>query len=159
MRITPACRQTGITYKKNNKYLNMKLIKFIIVGFVFGIVLTKSEAVSWYRIYEMFQFQSFHMYGIIMVAVLTGVIGIQIIKKYQLKDSTGSPIYIADKEPSTFRYVIGGIIFGLGWALVGSCPGPMFILIGAGFTSVILVLLGAIAGTFLYGVLKDKLPH
>lgn len=137
----------------------MKLIKFILVGFVFGIVLTKSEAVSWYRIYEMFQFQSFHMYGIIMVAVLTGVIGIQIIKKYELNDSTGTPIRIADKEPSTARYVLGGIIFGLGWALVGSCPGPIFILIGAGFTSVIVVLLGAIIGTFLYGVLKDKLPH
>ncbi|MFL9829518.1 DUF6691 family protein [Flavobacterium sp. ST-87] len=137
----------------------MKLIKFILVGFVFGIVLTKSEAVSWYRIYEMFQFQSFHMYGIIMVAVLTGVIGIQIIKKYQLKDSTGTLICIADKEPSTARYVLGGIIFGLGWALAGSCPGPIFILIGAGFTSVIIVFLGAMIGTFLYGVLKDKLPH
>jgi len=137
----------------------MKLIKFILVGFVFGIVLTKSEAVSWYRIYEMFQFGSFHMYGIIMVAVLTGVIGIQIIKKYKLKDYSGTPIHIADKEPGTVRYLLGGIIFGLGWALVGSCPGPIFILIGAGFTSVILVLLGALLGTFLYGILKEKLPH
>jgi uncharacterized membrane protein YedE/YeeE len=137
----------------------MKLIKFILVGFIFGIVLTKSEAVSWYRIYEMFQFQSFHMYGIIMVAVLTGIIGIQIIKKYNLKDSSGTPIRIADKVPGTFRYLVGGVIFGLGWALAGSCPGPIFILIGAGFTSVILVLLGALIGTFLYGVVKDKLPH
>lgn len=137
----------------------MKLIKFIVVGFVFGIVLTKSEAVSWYRIYEMFQFQSFHMYGIIMVAVLTGIIGIQVIKKYNLKDSSGTPICIPDKEHSIPRYLLGGIIFGLGWALAGSCPGPIFILIGAGFTSVILVLLGAMIGTFLYGVLKDKLPH
>jgi uncharacterized membrane protein YedE/YeeE len=137
----------------------MKLIKFILVGFIFGIVLTKSEAVSWYRIYEMFQFESFHMYGIIMVAVLTGVIGIQIIKKYKLKDYSGTPIHIADKEPGTVRYLLGGIIFGLGWALVGSCPGPIFILIGAGFTSVILVLLGALLGTFLYGILKEKLPH
>lgn len=137
----------------------MKLVKFILVGFVFGIVLTKSEAVSWYRIYEMFQFQSFHMYGIIMVAVLTGIIGIQIIKKYHLKDSSGAPIHIADKEPATVRYLLGGIIFGLGWALAGSCPGPIFILIGAGFVSVILVLLGALAGTFIYGVIKEKLPH
>lgn len=158
MRITPACRQIAITYK-NNKYLNMKLVKFILVGFIFGIVLTKSEAVSWYRIYEMFQFQSFHMYGIIMVAVLTGIIGIQIIKKYNLKDYSGTSIHIADKEPSTVRYLLGGVIFGLGWALVGSCPGPIFILIGAGFTTVILVLVGALLGTFLYGVLKDKLPH
>lgn len=137
----------------------MKLVKFILVGFVFGIVLTKSEAVSWYRIYEMFQFQSFHMYGIIMVAVLTGVIGIQIIKRYNLKDYSGTPICIPDKEHSTARYLLGGIIFGLGWALAGSCPGPIFILIGAGFTSVIVVLLGAVLGTFLYGVLKNKLPH
>lgn len=137
----------------------MKLVKFILVGFVFGIVLTKSEAVSWYRIYEMFQFQSFHMYGIIMVAVLTGIIGIQIIKRYHLKDYSGTPICIPDKEHSIVRYLIGGIIFGLGWALAGSCPGPIFILIGAGFTSVIVVLLGAVLGTFIYGVLKNKLPH
>ncbi|MFA9191432.1 DUF6691 family protein [Flavobacterium sp. FZUC8N2.13] len=137
----------------------MKLIKFILVGFVFGIVLTKSEAVSWYRIYEMFQFQSFHMYGIIMVAVLTGIIGIQIIKRYKLKDNSGIPICIPEKEPSTARYLLGGLIFGLGWALVGSCPGPIFILLGAGFSSVILVFVGALVGTFLYGVLKNKLPH
>ncbi|MFC5683340.1 DUF6691 family protein [Flavobacterium sp. MAHUQ-51] len=137
----------------------MKLIKFILVGFVFGIVLTKSEAVSWYRIYEMFQFQSFHMYGIIMIAVLTGVIGIQLIKKFNVKDYSGEPIKIENKEPSTVRYLLGGLIFGLGWALAGSCPGPIFILIGAGFNTVIIVLLGALLGTFLYGVLKDKLPH
>jgi len=137
----------------------MKLIKFILVGFVFGIVLTKSEAVSWYRIYEMFQFQSFHMYGIIMVAVLTGIIGIQIIKRFHLKDYSGTPIFIPNKEHSIARYLLGGIIFGLGWALAGSCPGPIFILIGSGFISVIVVLLGAVLGTFLYGVLKNKLPH
>lgn len=137
----------------------MKLIKFILVGFAFGIVLTKSEAVSWYRIYEMFQFQSFHMYGIIMIAVLTGVIGIQLIKKFNVKDYSGEPIKIENKEPSTVRYLLGGLIFGLGWALAGSCPGPIFILIGAGFSTVIIVLLGALLGTFLYGVLKDKLPH
>lgn len=137
----------------------MKLVKFILVGFVFGLVLTKSEAVSWYRIYEMFQFQSFHMYGIIMTAILTGIIGIQIIKKYNLKDYSGAPIHIDDKDPSTVRYVLGGLIFGLGWALVGSCPGPIFILLGAGFITVILVLAGALLGTFLYGVFKNKLPH
>ena len=137
----------------------MKLIKFILVGFAFGIVLTKSEAVSWYRIYEMFQFQSFHMYGIIMIAVLTGVLGIQLIKKFNVKDYSGEPIKIENKEPSTVRYLLGGLIFGLGWALAGSCPGPIFILIGAGFSAVIIVLLGALLGTFLYGVLKDKLPH
>lgn len=137
----------------------MNTIKYLFVGFVFGIVLTKAEAISWYRIYEMFMFQSFHMYGIIMVAVLTGVIGVQIIKRNKLKDITGSPIKILDKEPGSARYWIGGIFFGLGWALVGSCPGPIFILIGAGFWTVSIVLFGALFGTFLYGLFKNKLPH
>jgi uncharacterized membrane protein YedE/YeeE len=137
----------------------MKVLKYLIVGFVFGMVLTKSEAVSWYRIYEMFQFQSFHMYGIIAVAILTGVIGIQIIKRNNLKDIKGQPIEIQDKEKGSARYWIGGLFFGLGWALVGSCPGPIFILLGAGFWNVIWVLFGALLGTFIYGLLKDKLPH
>lgn len=137
----------------------MKLLKFLLVGFVFGIILTKSEAVSWYRIYEMFQFQSFHMYGIITTAIITGVIGIQIIKRNNLKDINGQAIVIVDKENSNARYWIGGILFGLGWALVGACPGPIYILIGAGFWSIFIVLFGALLGTYLYGVFKDKLPH
>ncbi|RKS02277.1 MULTISPECIES: DUF6691 family protein [unclassified Flavobacterium] len=137
----------------------MKLLKYIIVGFIFGIVLTKAEAVSWYRIYEMFHFQSFHMYGIIGVAVVTGLIGIQIIRRKKLKDIDGNSIYIQDKEKGNIRYWIGGTLFGLGWAMVGACPGPIFILLGAGFISVGLILLGAIFGTFLYGLIKDKLPH
>lgn len=137
----------------------MNVLKYLLVGFVFGIVLTKSEAVSWYRIYEMFQFQSFHMYGIMGVAVATGLTGIQIIKRNKLKSIKGQPIEILDKEKGSTRYWIGGVFFGLGWALVGSCPGPIFILIGAGFFPVILVLFGALTGTFIYGLLKDKLPH
>ena len=137
----------------------MNVFKYLLVGFVFGIVLTKSEAVSWYRIYEMFHFQSFHMYGIIMVAIATGVIGIQIMKRKNIKDYTGLPIEIQDKEPGNLRYWIGGLFFGLGWALVGCCPGPIFILLGAGFGSVVFVLMGALLGTFLYGLLKNKLPH
>lgn len=137
----------------------MKVLKYLLVGFVFGIVLTKSEAVSWYRIYEMFQFQSFHMYGIIMVAIGTGLIGIQIIKRKNVKDIKGLPIEIVDKEPGSIRYWVGGILFGLGWALVGACPGPIYILLGAGFWSILIVLFGALFGTYLYGVLKDKLPH
>lgn len=137
----------------------MNLLKYIIVGFIFGIVLTKTEAVSWYRIYEMFQFQSFHMYGIIMTAIATGLIGIQIIKRKKIKDINGNPIYIQDKEKGNVRYWMGGILFGLGWAMVGACPGPIFILLGSGFLSVGLILIGALFGTFLYGVLKDKLPH
>ncbi|MGC4042088.1 MAG: YeeE/YedE thiosulfate transporter family protein [Flavobacterium sp.] len=137
----------------------MKYIKFLLVGFVFGIILTKAEAVSWYRIYEMFQFQSFHMYGIIMTAIVVGVIGVQFIKRKQLKDIDGNPIVIQDKEKGSARYWIGGLLFGLGWAMVGACPGPIFIMLGAGFMSVGLILIGALLGTFLYGVLKDKLPH
>lgn len=137
----------------------MKALKYLLVGFIFGIVLTKCEAVSWYRIYEMFYFQSFHMYGIIGVAVTTGVIGIQIIKKFELKNIKNQPIIIAEKEKGSFRYWIGGLFFGLGWALVGCCPGPIFILIGAGFLPAILVLIGALFGTFVYGVFKDKIPH
>ena len=137
----------------------MNLLKYLAVGFLFGLVLSKSEAVSWYRIYEMFMFQSFHMYGIIGVAIATGVIGIQVIKRKKLKDIDGFPIEILDKEKGSIRYWIGGLLFGLGWALVGSCPGPIFILIGAGFMSVGIILVGALLGTFLYGVIKDKLPH
>lgn len=137
----------------------MKALKYLLVGVFFGIVLTKSEAVSWYRIYEMFQFQSFHMYGIIMVAIGTGLIGIQIIKRNQWKNIKGVIFSIPNKEPGTFRYWIGGLIFGLGWALAGACPGPIFILMGSGYASVILVFIGALAGTFVYGVIKDKLPH
>jgi uncharacterized protein len=137
----------------------MKVLKFLIIGFIFGIVLTKSEAVSWYRIYEMFQFQSFHMYGIIGVAVATGIIGIQIIKRKNIKDIKGHPIVIIEKESGNARYWIGGTLFGLGWGLVGACPGPIFILLGAGFLPVVLVLIGAVLGTFLYGLIKSKLPH
>ncbi|MGV3697888.1 DUF6691 family protein [Flavobacterium sp.] len=137
----------------------MKYLKYILVGFFFGIVLTKAEAVSWYRIYEMFQFQSFHMYGIIMTAIAVGLIGVQIMKKQQMKDINGNLIVIQDKEKGSVRYWAGGVIFGLGWAMVGACPGPIFIMLGAGFMSVGLILVGALLGTFLYGVLKDKLPH
>lgn len=137
----------------------MKAVKFLAVGFLFGIFLTKSEAVSWYRIFEMFRFQSFHMYGIIGVAVTIGLIGVQLIKRNKLKDIHNQPIAIPDKDPGSARYWIGGTIFGLGWALAGTCPGPIFILIGAGYFPVIIVLIGALLGTFLYGLIKDNLPH
>ncbi len=137
----------------------MKTIKFLLTGFFFGVVLTKSEAVSWYRIYEMFHFQSFHMYGIIITAVVTGFLGISLFKRRKVKSITGDPIVIADKEPGNARYWIGGLFFGLGWALAGACPGPVFILLGAGYLPMVFVLAGALIGTFIYGVLKDKLPH
>lgn len=137
----------------------MKLARFFLIGVFFGIILTKAEAVSWYRIYEMFHFQSFHMFGIIGTALFTGSIGLQIIKKKKLKDFNGLPIQIIEKERGFWKYILGGILFGLGWALVGSCPGPIFILLGTGTYAVAVVFIGALLGTYIYGLLKEYLPH
>jgi uncharacterized membrane protein YedE/YeeE len=137
----------------------MKFIKFLILGAIFGIVMAKSEAISWYRIQEMFRFQAFHMYGIIGTAVTLGVIGVALIKKFKIRDFKGNPIAFHPKDMSTARYIIGGTIFGLGWALSGACPGPMVVNVGYGFLPMIIVFLFAIFGTALYGVLKNKLPH
>ena len=137
----------------------MKFIKFLLVGVLFGVVMTKSEAISWYRIQEMFRFQSFHMYGIMMTAMGLGIIGVAIIKKFKIRDISGNPISFYPKEKSVFRYLIGGVIFGLGWALVGACPGPIAVNIGYGYFSLILVLIFAVIGTYLYGLFKDRLPH
>ncbi len=137
----------------------MKFIKFLLVGIFFGIVLVKSEAVSWYRIYEMFRFQSFHMYGIIGTAIATGVLFVQLATKRKLKNLEGVPVNIPKKGNGFIRYIIGGSIFGLGWALIGACPGPMYILLGTGVYSMLIVIAAAILGTFIYGILKNKLPH
>jgi uncharacterized membrane protein YedE/YeeE len=137
----------------------MKYIKFLLAGILFGIVMTKAEIISWYRIYEMFRFESFHMYGIIGSAVILGVIMVQIMKRKQMKDITGTEVKFNPKQMSVTRYLLGGTIFGLGWALSGACPGPMFVLVGYGYLSILLVIGGAILGTFVYGLLRDKLPH
>lgn len=137
----------------------MKLIKFLVLGIVFGIVMAKSEAISWFRIQEMFRFQAFHMYGIIGTAVTLGVIGVALIKKFRIRDFHGNPILFHPKEKSIVRYLIGGTVFGLGWALSGACPGPMVVNIGYGFFAMIIVFFFAYIGTFLYGYFKDKLPH
>jgi len=137
----------------------MKALKFIFTGILFGIVMTKSETISWYRIQEMFRFQSFHMFGIIGTAVAIGIIGVSLIKKYKLKDIEGQFIVIPTKDKGWKRTLLGGIIFGLGWALTGACPGPMFINVGAGYLVLLLVIFGAVLGTYIYGILKDKLPH
>jgi uncharacterized protein len=137
----------------------MKFIKFLIAGTVFGIVMAKSEAFSWYRIQEMFRFQAFHMYGIIGTAVTLGVIGVALIKKFNLRDFNGNPIVFYPKDKSVARYLIGGTIFGLGWALSGACPGPMVVNIGYGYITMAIVFLFALIGTYLYGIIKDKLPH
>ena len=136
-----------------------KYIKFFIVGILFGIVLVKSEAVSWYRIFEMFKFQSFHMYGIIGTAVITGITLLLIAKLLKVKNIEGSFLQVPLKESGFKRYIIGGTIFGLGWALCGACPGPMYILIGTGVPSILIVIASALLGTFVYGIVKDKLPH
>ncbi|PYF70053.1 DUF6691 family protein [Pedobacter nutrimenti] len=137
----------------------MKTLKYILAGILFGIVMSKSEAISWFRIQEMFRFQSFHMYGIIGTAVILGVISVLVIKRFRIKDSSGHPIVFADKNKPYLRYLIGGLIFGLGWALTGACPGPMFVNLGYGYLAMLVVIVGALAGTYLYGVIKDKLPH
>lgn len=137
----------------------MKFIKFLILGIVFGILMAKSEAFSWYRIQEMFRFQSFHMYGIIGTAVVLGASIVALIKKFGIRDFAGNPILFHPKDKSFKRYIIGGTIFGLGWALSGACPGPMVVNIGYGYLSFIIVFLFATLGTFLYGRFKDSLPH
>lgn len=137
----------------------MRIISYLFIGIFFGIVMFKSEAASWFRIYEMFQFQSFHMYGIMGSALILGIIGIQIIKRKKLKSFFGKPIEFTPKDKSFSRYMYGGIIFGLGWALAGACPGPIFTLVGAGFLPILIVFFGALLGTFLYGLLRKKLPH
>lgn len=137
----------------------MKFLKFLFVGIFFGIVLVKSEAVSWYRIFEMFKFQSFHMYGIIGSAVLLGIISIWLIKKMKLKSIEGNEIHLPPKDRGFTRYILGGTLFGLGWALAGACPGPMYILVGTGVLSMLIVIAAAVLGTFMYGVLKNILPH
>jgi len=137
----------------------MKFLKFLLIGIFFGIVLVKSEAVSWFRIYEMFRFQSFHMYGIIGTAIASGILFLQISKRGYIKSIKGVNIFVPKKEKGLIRYIIGGIIFGFGWALIGACPGPMYVLLGTGVWSMIIVIAAAILGTFIYGVLKDKLPH
>lgn len=137
----------------------MRYILYLFIGLFFGIVLFKSEAASWFRIYEMFQFGSFHMYGIIGSALVVGILGIQIIKWQSITPIDGGEMQLKSKERGVTRYLLGGIIFGLGWALAGACPGPMYVLAGAGYTSILIVIFGALLGTFIYGVLKKYLPH
>ncbi|HXW00811.1 MAG TPA: DUF6691 family protein [Anaerolineae bacterium] len=133
--------------------------RYILIGILLGIVLYKSEAVSWFRIYEMFKFQSFHMFGIIGSAVIAGILIVQVIKKRNVRTVTGEPIVIKDKANTIPRYLVGGFIFGLGWALAGACPAPMFILLGSGYTVLVVYLVAAMTGTYLYGVLRKRLPH
>ena len=137
----------------------MKYIKFLLVGVLFGIVLSKSEVISWFRIYEMFKLQSFHMYGVIGSAVAIGMVLIYLFKTGKLKTFMGKPIVVEPKKKGVARNLIGGVIFGLGWALGGACPGPMYVLVGKGVVAILVVLFGAHLGAFLYHAMKHRLPH
>lgn len=134
-------------------------MKYLLPGIFFGFVAVKSEVVSWFRIQEMFHFDSIHMYGIIGLAVLVGMISLQIIKRFQVKDLSGAPISVADKDIPLKRYIIGGSIFGLGWALVGACPGPLYALVGNGYWMMLVPMFFALLGTMTYGIIREKLPH
>jgi uncharacterized membrane protein YedE/YeeE len=133
-------------------------VKYLFAGLFFGILLVKSQVISWFRIQEMFRLQSFHMYGIIGSAVVTGIISVWLIKKFRVKTIHGEPIVLHAKQFNKGQ-VYGGLLFGAGWALTGACPGPLYALIGTGATVVIITLLSAIAGTWVYGWLREKLPH
>ncbi|SEO96506.1 hypothetical protein SAMN05192574_11782 [Mucilaginibacter gossypiicola] len=136
----------------------MRNIKYLFAGLLFGIVLVKSEVISWFRVQEMFRLQSFHMYGIIGSAIAVGMISVLIIKRFKIKTLSGEPIVIPDKK-FNWGNVYGGLIFGLGWAITGACPGPLFAQIGSGFLVTSVTLLSAILGTWVYGLVREKLPQ
>ena len=136
----------------------MKQIKFLFIGTLFGIIMTKSEVISWFRIQEMFQLQSFHMFGVIGTAVFVGIVSVAIIKKYNIKTIQGEKIIIVPK-PFTKGQIYGSLLFGLGWAMTGACPGPIFAQIGTGLISGFVILASALLGTWTYGFFQEKLPH
>jgi uncharacterized membrane protein YedE/YeeE len=133
-------------------------LNYIAVGIIFGITFTKAEIISWFRIQEMFRLQSFHMFGVIGTAVVVGMISVWLIKKFNAKTISGEKIVFTNKKFNKGQ-IYGGLLFGLGWAMTGACPGPLFAQIGSGFLVIFVVLLSAIAGTWVYGLFRDKLPH
>lgn len=142
----------------SSKYPWYHNLKYLVAGIIFGIIFVKAEVISWFRIQEMFRLQSFHMYGIIGSAVVVGMISVWLIKKFNIKTIYGEPISIPSKKFNKGQ-IYGGLIFGFGWAITGACPGPLFAQIGTGALAVSVTLLGAIAGTWVYGYFRDKLPH
>lgn len=137
----------------------MKNVRILLAGIIFGIIMVKSEAVSWFRIQEMFRFQSFHMYGIICTAVVVGAVLLQVVKRSRLKNIDGDDITIPQRPPLYKAAILGGIIFGIGWAFTGACPGPLFVNLGAGYSVIIAPILAAVLGAFVYGLLQKRLPH
>ncbi|MDD5388162.1 MAG: YeeE/YedE thiosulfate transporter family protein [Gallionellaceae bacterium] len=137
-----------------------RYLPYLLVGVLFGFVLIKAETASWYRIQEMFHFQSFHMFGILISAIITGLISVQIVKRMNKQTALdGQAIDIPEKAPGRKSYIFGGLIFGFGWGLIGLCPGPIFALVGTGSLGAVVVLAGALHGTWLYGALKQHMPH
>ncbi|HCA82519.1 MAG TPA: transporter [Flavobacteriales bacterium] len=136
-----------------------KNLFFLVIGVVFGTILTKGEVISWFRIQEMFHFQSFHMYGVIGCAVVVGALSVQLIQRFNIKTIHGERINL-EKKPAQYKaHILGGTLFGMGWALTGACPAPIYALTGAGYYPMITVLFSAVMGTFTYALVKDKLPH
>lgn len=133
-------------------------LKYLAIGIAFGVVFVKSEAISWFRIQEMFRLASFHMYGIIGTAVIVGRVSVFLIRRFRIRTLAGEQVVIQDKVFNRGQ-IYGGLTFGLGWALTGACPGPLFAQIGAGFAPVVITLLSAVAGTWVYGYFRDRLPH
>ena len=138
----------------------MRFLPYLLAGIAFGFVMIKSEAASWYRIMEMFYFQSFHMFGIMASAIATGLIGVLLLRRYgRLLTLDGEAIVIPQKAPGRYNYIFGGLIFGLGWGIIGLCPGPIFSLVGMGSIGALAALAGALHGTWLYGLVKNRLLH
>ena len=132
---------------------------YLLVGIAFGIVITKSEVISWFRIQEMFRFQGWHMFGVFATALPTAIVGVQLLKR-RARTVTGERITTSPKQWGTgVRYVAGGTIFGLGWALTGACPGPMYALVGNGVSAILVAIAFALVGTWTYGRLRGTLPH
>jgi len=151
-------RITNASTQPEQQYSWRYYIRFVAAGIFFGILLVKSEVISWFRIQEMFRFQSFHMYGVIGSAVVTGILSIQILKRFHVKTLDGQAIVYPVKKFHKGN-IYGGLLFGFGWALTGACPGPLYVQIGAGASVVTITLLSALAGTWVYGRIREKLPH
>jgi uncharacterized membrane protein YedE/YeeE len=138
----------------------VNLLPYFVLGGAFGFVLVEAEVVSWFRIQEMFRFESFHMYGIIGTAVVTAALSLVAIRRLGVRDAAGQPLALPPKKVgSGVRYLAGGTIFGLGWALTGACPGPLIALVGSGVSVMVVAVFSALAGTWTYGLLRPRLPH
>lgn len=135
----------------------MKNLKYLIFGTYFGVVITKAEVISWFRIQEMFRFHSFHMYGVLFTAIIVGAVSILIIKKFKVRSLDGSSIELGKKK-LTMGTALGGLLFGMGWSITGACPGPLYALLGNGFTVIIITILFALLGAWMYGLLRDRIP-